>query len=125
MPQSKGRVLIVEDEVQVAAMLEAVVTALGYTTRAAATGTEAMGIMPEFRPDVVLLDIGLPDVRGEIMLDRLRTTDPRLPVVMVTGNPDATLARSTLAHGAFDYVVKPFHMERLREVLDAALAFRG
>jgi DNA-binding NtrC family response regulator len=71
-----------------------------------------------------LLDMARPDVRGELVLDTVRTTDPRLPIVMVTGNPDATLARSTLAHGAFDYIVKPFKMERLAQVLEAALAFR-
>jgi DNA-binding response OmpR family regulator len=124
MPESKGRVLIVEDELPVAAMLEAVVTALGYTTQVANTGADGLRILPEFRPDVVLLDIALPDVRGEIVLDRLRGTDRRLPVIMVTGNPDTTLARSTLAQGAFDYVVKPFSMERMREVLEAAMAFR-
>jgi DNA-binding NtrC family response regulator len=106
-------------------MLEAVVTALGYTPQVASTGSDALRVIPEFRPDVVLLDIALPDVRGEIMLDTLRTTDPRLPVVMVTGNPDATLARSTLAHGAFDYVGKPFKLERLRQVLEAAIAYRA
>lgn len=125
MPQSKGRVLIVEDEVQVAAMLEALVTALGYTAQVAGTGSDALRLLPEFRPDVVLLDIALPDIRGEVLLDTLRTTDPRRPVVMVTGNPDATLARSTLAHGALDYIVKPFHLERLREVLATAMTFRG
>jgi DNA-binding NtrC family response regulator len=124
MPSSKGRVLIVDDEPPVAAMLEAVVTALGYTPQVASTGSDALRIIPEFRPDVVLLDIALPDVRGEIVLDTLRTADPRLPVIMVTGNPDATLARSTLAHGAFDYVGKPFKLERLRQVLEAAIAYR-
>jgi two-component system OmpR family response regulator len=125
MPSSKGRVLIVDDEPPVAAMLEAVVTALGYTPRVAWTGSDALRILPEFRPDVVLLDIALPDVRGEIMLDTLRATDPRLPVVMVTGNPDATLASSTLTRGAFDYVGKPFKLERLGQVLEAALAYRA
>lgn len=125
MPQFKGRILIVDDEPLVAAMLEAVVTALGYVARVAGTGPEAFRILPEFRPDVVLLDIALPDVPGELVLDSLHATDPRLPVVMVTGNPDPALARSTLARGAFDFIGKPFKLERLGHVLEAALAYRG
>jgi two-component system, NtrC family, C4-dicarboxylate transport response regulator DctD len=67
----------------------------------------------------------LPDIPDEIVLEQLSRADPRLPVVMITGNTDAELARRTLAQGAFDYVEKPFSLTRLEQMLEAALAYRG
>jgi CheY-like chemotaxis protein len=98
---------------------------LGYATRSAVTGPDALRFVPEFQPDVVLLDLGLPDMPGDVVLERLRRADPRLPVVMVTGNENPEVARRTLALGAFDYVAKPFNLTRLEQVLEAALAHRG
>jgi two-component system response regulator AtoC len=120
-----GRVLIVEDEAQVAALLSETLSHLGYTPEVATTGTDALRLLDTFEPDVVLLDLALPEMPGEAVLDHVRQTKPGLPVIMVTGNADAELARRTLARGAFDYVTKPFNLEQLSRVLEAALAYRG
>jgi DNA-binding response OmpR family regulator len=125
MPSSPRRVLIVDDEPQVAAMLEHIVSMLGYVARVASTGPEALRLRLDFQPDAVLLDVTLPEMTGEVVLARLRDADPRLPVVMITGNTDPELARTLLAQGAFDYVAKPFTLTRLTQVLKAALAFRA
>jgi two-component system, NtrC family, C4-dicarboxylate transport response regulator DctD len=61
---------------------------------------------------------------GDLVLARLQEVNPLLPVVMITGNIDPELARRTLEQGAFDYIAKPFKLERLAEVLEAALAYR-
>jgi two-component system, NtrC family, response regulator AtoC len=74
------------------------------------------------RPDVILLDINLPDASGTSTLDRLRQVRPNVPIVMLTANADEQLARETLKHGAFDYVMKPFNLDHLTRVLEAALA---
>jgi DNA-binding response OmpR family regulator len=124
MPTSRRRVLVVEDEPQVAAMLNDVLTTLGYAVQLAETGADALQAVPEFKPDVVLLDMALPGIPGEIVLDRLHTSDAHLPVIMLTGNQDPELARYVLERGAFDYIAKPFSLVRLREVLEAALVFR-
>jgi DNA-binding response OmpR family regulator len=125
MPSSPRRVLIVDDEPQVAAMLEHIVSMLGYVARVASTGPEALRLRLDFQPDAVLLDVTLPEMTGEVVLAQLRDADPRLPVVMMTGNTDPELARTLLAQGAFDYVAKPFTLTRLTQVLKAALAFRA
>jgi DNA-binding response OmpR family regulator len=125
MPSSPRRVLIVDDEPQVAAMLEHIVSMLGYVARVASTGPEALRLRLDFQPDAVLLDVTLPEMTGEVVLAQLRDADPRLPVVMITGNTDPELARTLLAQGAFDYVAKPFTLTRLTQVLKAALAFRA
>jgi DNA-binding response OmpR family regulator len=124
-PHSPARVLIVDDDPQIVEVLEELLAELGYDRQSAGTGPEALRLVPEFRPDVVLLDLGLPDMPGQVVLERLRGTDPGLPVVMLTGNTDTELARRTLAQGAFDYVEKPFSLTRLEQVLAAALAYRG
>jgi DNA-binding response OmpR family regulator len=125
MPSPRRRVLVVDDEPQVAAMLNDVLTTLGYAVRVAGTGRDGISLVPEFRPDVVLLDLALPDLPGDLVLECLRASDPHIPVVMVTGNTDPALARYTLARGAFDYVEKRFVVRRLAHVLEAALAHRG
>src|SRR5215475_4887120 len=99
MPSSRRRVLVVDDEPQVAAMLNDVLTTLGYAVRVAGTGRDGISLVPEFRPDVVLLDLGLPDLPGDLVLECLRASDPHIPVVMVTANTDPALARYTLARG--------------------------
>jgi CheY-like chemotaxis protein len=122
---SPARVLIVEDDPQLVGVLAEMLAVLGYATRSAVAGPDALRFVPEFQPDVVLLDLGLPDMPGDVVLERLRRADPRLPVVMVTGNENPEIARRTLALGAFDYVAKPFNLTRLEQVLEAALAHRG
>lgn len=125
MPAPIGRVLIVDDEPQVAAMLKDVVTMLGHTVRVVGTGPDALRTVPEFQADVVLLDMSLPGLPGEVVLERLLEAHPRLPVIMLTGNTDPERARQVLVRGAFDYVTKPFNISRLRQVLEAALGYQG
>jgi DNA-binding NtrC family response regulator len=114
-------VLIVEDDQNVLAVLRGLLTEFGYHTRGAYTGPDALRIIPSFKPDVVLVDLALIDMPGEHVLERLRTTAPAVPVIVVTGNQDPDRARRTLARGAFDYVAKPFNVRRLQQVLEAAL----
>jgi CheY-like chemotaxis protein len=125
MTSSLGRVLVVEDEPDVAAALRDATTEMGYTVCVARNGPEALRLLPEYRPDVVLLDLTMPEMRGDVVLDHLRRADPHLPVIMVTGNVDPEIARRTLAQGAFDYVAKPFDLEVLAQILSAALVYRG
>jgi DNA-binding response OmpR family regulator len=121
MSTSLGRVLVVDDEPRVAAMLKETVSYLGYEVEVAPTGEDALHVLPEFRPRVVLLDISLPGISGETVLERLRVTFPHVPVIMVTGNLDLDVAQRTLDQGAFDYIAKPFDLVRLRQVLEAAM----
>ena len=117
------RVLVVDDEPQVAAMLTDVLTALGYTVQVAGTGPDAIRAVPEFWPDVVLLDMVLPGIPGELVLDCLRASDPYLPIIMMTRGGDPDLPRTVRARGAYDFIAKPFDIARLRLVVKAALAF--
>jgi two-component system C4-dicarboxylate transport response regulator DctD len=116
-------VLVVEDELPVASTLHDMLAQLGYGVKMAVTGEEALTLAPIYQPDVVLLDVNLPGLTGDKVLERLHRSQPALAVIMVTGNGDPELARRTLAHGAFDYIAKPFKMARLEHVLEAAMTF--
>ena len=117
------RVLVVDDEPQVAALLNDVLAALGYTVQVAGTGPDAIRAVPEFWPDVVLLDMALPGIPGELVLDCLRASDPHLAIIMMTKGGDPDLPRTVRARGAYDFIAKPFDMTRLSLVVKAALAF--
>jgi DNA-binding response OmpR family regulator len=115
-------ILTVEDDSEVAALLADTLVPLGYAVRVAQTAGDALMMAETERPDAILLDINLPDSSGTSTLDRLRQMQPDVPIIMVTGNADVELARDTLKRGAFDYVMKPFHIDHLTRVLEAALS---
>jgi len=115
-------ILTVEDDPEVAALLADALTALRYDVRVAHTAGDALMMAEMERPDAILLDINLPDSSGTSTLDRLRAMRPDVPIIMVTGNGDVELARDTLKRGAFDYVMKPFNIDRLTQAVEAALA---
>ena len=114
-------VLVVEDNVDNLDLIVDVVRLFDYDSRTAVTVADALHSVRNRRPDAVLLDITLPDASGTAGLDQLRRLLPGVPIIMVTGNTDVVIARDTLKRGAFDYITKPFDVERLKGVLEAAL----
>jgi DNA-binding NtrC family response regulator len=73
----------------------------------------------------VLLDLSMPELSGDVVLECLKGCRPRAALIVVTGNTDAERARATLAGGAFDYVAKPFDLEALASILAAAVVYRS
>ncbi len=116
-----GRVLVVDDEVNITSIVEEHFASLGYTVDVAHDGAAALIQAAAVRPDVVLLDVTMPKVSGDEVLERLHAIDPTLPVVILTGNADESLARSFLHRGALDYVAKPFQLETLERVVATAV----
>jgi DNA-binding NtrC family response regulator len=114
-------VLVIEDHVDTLELVTEMLTRLSYRVVTAATAAQAEERVREHRPDAILLDIKLPDASGTVCLERLRTLLPNVPIIMLTGNTDAVVARNTLQRGAFDYIMKPFDADRLKSVLQAAL----
>ena len=118
---SLGRVLVVEDEPQVALMIHDALQEFGYAIRVAVNGHEALHLVAAYQPDVVLLDLWLPGLPGESVLNGLRRDAPPVPVIIVSANRDADRARALLAHGAFDYLMKPFELAVLERTVAAAV----
>ena len=121
MPSSLGRVLVVDDEPHVGATLRDVLVELVYIVKVAVRGAEALQLVPVFEPDVVLLDLLMPEMSGVEVLDHLRRDRPTLPVVIMSGNEDVEVARATLRARAFDYLGKPLRIDALARVVEAAV----
>src|SRR5262249_44526682 len=88
----------------------------------AETAAEGLDLAAARRPDVIVLDVHLPDLSGLEMLRRLRARDARCLVVFISGRGDADDALEAMKLGAFDSLLKPLELSQLRKVIDRALA---
>ena len=103
----KPVVLVIDDEVQIRRLLRVTLEANGYRVLEAPTGADGITEAAQRRPDVVLLDLGLPDMEGLAVLQRLREWS-RVPVVILSVRDREEDKIAALDHGADDYVTKPF-----------------
>ncbi len=113
--------LIVDDEPNVRYSLEKYLRSQALDVVCAASGSEAIEKVRQRQPDAVVLDVRLPDMSGMEVFDRLRRIDPRLPVVMITAHATTEIAIEATKRGAFEYLLKPVDLHRLREVVAEAI----
>ena len=116
-------ILIVEDEPPIRRLLRTTLGAHDYRPIEAATGAEALSALRHHRPDLVLLDLGLPDVDGLELIGRIRAIGP-VPIVVLSSRGDEAAKVRALDLGADDYVTKPFGAGELMARLRAALRHR-
>ena len=114
------RVLIVDDEPQILRALRINLSVRGYEVTTAATGAAALRAAAETRPDVIVLDLGLPDIDGLEVLAGLRGWNAT-PVIVLSARSDSTEKVAALDAGADDYVTKPFAMDEFLARLRAAV----
>jgi two-component system, OmpR family, KDP operon response regulator KdpE len=105
-------VLIVEDEAQIRELLVAALAGAGHAVRAEAAGMPALQVIVDDSPDVVVLDLGLPDVDGGDLLRMIRAVS-QVPVIVATARDDDTEIVRLLDAGADEYIVKPFSSAEL------------
>ena len=118
------RVLVVDDEPSVRGLLVAILEDDGYQVRAAADGPTALEAAETFRPDLALIDSGLPGINGAEVARRLRQAGD-LPIIFVTGADTADEIHSAFRMGADDYIVKPFDPVELSWRVRAVLRRSG
>jgi two-component system KDP operon response regulator KdpE len=116
-------VLLVDDEPAILRLLRTSLATQGYRTIEAANGAAALTLASAGGVDVVLLDLGLPDIDGLEVLRRLRAASP-VPVIVLTSREDERTKVAALDLGADDYVTKPFGMAELMARVRAALRHR-
>lgn len=114
---STGKVLVVDDELEVRQILQEFLAHRGYEVFAAESGPEALNALDTFKPDVVLLDVLMPGMDGVETLKRMVALQPTLPVIMVTANADVGITSKLLGLGAADYIPKPFDLEYLDQAV--------
>ena len=116
----RPRVLLVEDDPETRAALVRELTARGYLVDPATDGRSALERWEAARPDVILLDLGLPDMDGLSVITRVRR-DALTPIVILSGRYEEREKVAALERGADDYVTKPFGVEELNARLRVAL----
>jgi two-component system KDP operon response regulator KdpE len=116
-------ILIVEDEPPIRRLLRTTLTAHDHRVIEAANGSEALSALRHHRPELVLLDLGLPDFDGLGLIGRIREISP-VPIVVLSSRGDEAGKVAALDSGADDYVTKPFGAEELMARLRAALRHR-
>ena len=107
------RVIVVEDEERVASFIAKGLEGAGYVTEVVGTGQAALDLVRERGADLILLDVGLPDIDGFAVLSALRKSDPGTPVIMLTARGDVPSRVRGLDLGADDYLAKPFDFDEL------------
>jgi DNA-binding NtrC family response regulator len=115
------RVLVVEDDPVSARLVKAVAEKEGFDVRLAGTQTEALRLADEDEPNLVLIDLQLPDASGLDLLRRLREERPAVPAVIVTASEDVQHVVAAMRGGALDYLTKPIDARRLAVSLAHAL----
>jgi EAL domain-containing protein (putative c-di-GMP-specific phosphodiesterase class I)/CheY-like chemotaxis protein len=123
-PSHRARVLFVDDDPELRRSMGRELRAAGYYVDIAASGAEAVEYVDQNGYDVVLSDIGMPEMDGIQLLREVRNHDLQVPVVLLTGVPRVQTAIQALEYGAFHYLTKPAPSEELTKILDKAARLR-
>ncbi len=121
MSKPGTRVLIVEDDHSIARLVQLQLEHRGFTALCRYDGPSGLEAVAEFRPELVILDIMLPGMDGVGVLNKLRSTGSKVPVMMLTARDTPMDKIHSLDHGADDYLAKPFNMGELMARVRALL----
>jgi len=117
----KAKILVVDDEKLLRWSLDQNLTKEGYTVFTAEKGLDGLTLFKDESPDLILLDIHLPDISGITVLEGIKEINKDAVVVMITAFGDVQTAVKTIKLGAYDFVEKPFNMDKLKIILEKAL----
>ena len=116
------KILVVDDDPDVRMATRDFLTSKGHEVTLAADGVQALELLATVNPDVVLLDVAMPEMDGMETLRRIVAGYPNLPVIMVTANADIEITSKVLRLGAADYVPKPFDLDYLDQAINIQLS---
>jgi DNA-binding NtrC family response regulator len=122
---TKPLVAIIDDERNIQATLIAILDRRGYATVSAYTAKQGLQVIAEEKPDVVLMDLGLPDSEGLDLLREVRQASPGLPVIVITANDSLNNAIASIKEGAFHFISKPYVPEELLSLVAKATEQKG
>jgi two-component system response regulator (stage 0 sporulation protein F) len=116
------KILIVDDQLGIRLLLTEVFKKEGYETSQAANGVEALALLADYTPDLVLLDMKIPGMDGLEILRRIRQTNTTLKVVMMTAYGELDMIQEAMALGALKHFTKPFDIDEIRIEVQGILA---
>ncbi len=115
------RILVVDDELEMAAMIADELGDHGYTAVALRLGTEALQRLQDESFDALVTDLRMPGIDGLALLRASRALDPSRPVIVMTGHMAIDTALEAVNQGAFHYIIKPFSLSHLVELVEDSL----
>ena len=110
-------ILILDDEIAVCNMLTKFLSKKGYRTKSTTSVQEALEIINKEKPQILLLDIKMPDMDGITVLKKVKEIDQVICVIMITAVKDDDTGRECIRLGAYDYITKPLSLDYLSDVL--------
>ena len=116
-----SKLLLIDDEEDVRYSLQRILATEGIELATAASGEEGLKVIPKFKPDLVLMDVRMTGMTGLETLRQIRTTDPKLLVILMTAYGTTQTAIEAMKLGAYDYLLKPFDIAKLKELVHSAL----
>src|SRR3954471_2196644 len=114
--------LVIDDEPSIQHAFRRAFREPPFALRTAGSAAEGLACVGQERPDVIVLDVKLPDASGLDTFARLRALDARIPVILITGHGTTDLAIEAMKQGAYEYLLKPLELPQLRELIDRACA---
>ena len=118
------RILVIDDEPTICWAMERMGKASGLDVQAAASAEQGLQRIEEFQPDAILLDVRLPGMDGLSAVTRFRQRLPQVPIVIMTAHGDLDTAVRAVGEQVFEYIVKPFDLDQIREIIEQALRAR-
>ncbi|MBI2361337.1 MAG: response regulator [Deltaproteobacteria bacterium] len=116
------KVLLVDDEADIVEVIQDRLETYGFTVVTAGTGREALHKLSSEIFDGVFLDVRMPEMGGIEVLEAIRKTDRKIPVIIITSSSSREAAIEAIAKGANDYVLKPFEWEELKGKIEKVYA---
>ena len=120
MPDKK-KIVVIDDEQGVTELLQKVFTMDGYIVRTENYSEKGLELVKNEKPDIVLLDIKMPNIDGIEVLSRIKETEKDVIVIMITGYGSLETAMESMKSGAFDYITKPFDINFIKELVARSL----
>src|SRR5271169_1928852 len=119
------KILVIDDDSEVRNVFSKFLKDEGFSVTAASGGREALSILAREIPDIILLDLRMPDMDGISVLKEIKETDPELPVIMITAHGDVSVAVEAIKRGAYDFLCKPPDFDHLVLVINRAVQKRS
>lgn len=113
-------IVVVDDDRTVLRSCQRVLSTAGYEVETHGEGMTALKCLEDLRPGVMLVDLKMPGISGQEVIERARTIDPDMVIVVITGYGTVGSAVKAMKAGAYDFVTKPFTPDELRAVVDRA-----
>ncbi len=117
---TKTKLLIIDDEVEFASTLSQRLKLRSIDATDVHSGREGLDILEEIKPGIVILDLKMPDISGIDVLTAIKSFDPTIEVIMLTGHGSAGSGIEAMEKGAFDYIMKPVDLKELLDKIKTA-----